>query len=51
MLTATYFILVRDQPYHELTGKHFDRRDTFRITQRPVKRLQTLGYQVQLKAA
>lgn len=51
MLTAVYFILVRDQPYHELTGKHFDRRDSFRITQRLVKRLQTLGYQVQLKAA
>jgi transposase len=51
MLTSTYFILVRDQPYHELTGKHFDRRDSFRITQRLVKRLQTLGYEVQLKAA
>jgi len=44
-------MLVRDQPYHDLTGKHFDRRHNFRITQRLVRRLQSLGYHVELKAA
>jgi transposase len=48
MLTAIYYILRDGVEYHELGGEHFDRLDRTKVTQRLVKRLRDLGYDVQL---
>lgn len=48
MLTAIYYILRDGVEYRELGGQHFDRLDRSKVTQRLVKRLRDLGYDVQL---
>lgn len=48
VLVMIYHMLRRRQPYHELGGDYFDRRDGERAGQRLVKRLEQLGYAVNL---
>ena len=48
MLTAIYYILRDGVEYHELGGQSFERLDRTKVTRRLVKRLQDLGYHVQL---
>jgi transposase len=48
MLTATYYILRDGVEYRELGGQYFERLDRTQVTQRLVKRLRDLGYDVQL---
>jgi transposase len=48
MLTAIYYILRDGVEYRELGGQYFERLDRSKVTQRLVKRLQDLGYQLHL---
>jgi transposase len=48
MLTAIYYLLRDGVEYRELGGQYFERLDRSKVTQRLVKRLQDLGYQVRL---
>jgi transposase len=48
MLTAIYYILRDGVEYRELGGQYFERLDRTKVTQRLVKRLRDLGYEVQL---
>jgi transposase len=52
ILTAIYFVLRDDGViYQDLGSDYFDRRDKTRAAQRLVRRLQTLGFEVTLRAA
>ena len=51
MLTAIYFMLRDDVDYRDLGGHYFDRSDRAKTTDRLVRRLMDLGYQVELKAS
>ena len=51
MLTAIYHVLRTHEPYSDLGPQHFDRRDRDRIVSRLRRRLQDLGYDVQLAPA
>jgi transposase len=51
MLTASYFILRDNVPYHDLGPNHFDRHDTGKTIGRLVRRLQDLGCEVEIKRA
>jgi len=48
MLTATYHMLQRGVPYHELGATHFDRRDQAKLTRRLIRRLHDLGLTVEV---
>jgi hypothetical protein len=48
ILTVTYFILKEQRTYKDLGGDHFDRISRDRIRRYHVKRLQDLGYNVEL---
>lgn len=48
ILTDTYHILSRAVPYRELGADHFDRMQRDRVRRYHVKRLQNLGFKVQL---
>jgi len=48
ILTAAYFILRDNVPFHELGADYFDNRDARAVIRRHVKRLEELGYDVQL---
>ena len=48
MLTAAYHMLKNGTPYDDLGADHFDRRAKTAQTHRLVKRLQGLGYDVQI---
>jgi hypothetical protein len=48
ILVILYHILTRCEPYRELGSTHFDERDRQRVEQRLVRRLQRLGYAVNL---
>ncbi len=48
MLTAIYYIVRDGVEYRESGGQYFERIDRTKVTQRLVKRLRHLGYQVQL---
>ena len=48
MLRATYFILSRGVPYHDLGADYYDRLDTNKARSSLVRRLKNLGYEVQL---
>jgi transposase len=50
-LTAVYFILRDGTEYHDLGGEYFDQRQKTRTVRRLTKRLEALGYDVQIKAA
>lgn len=49
ILVISYHILKRHQPYHELGANYFDERKKESVTQRLTKRLEKLGYQVNLE--
>lgn len=51
MLTAAYHILRQGVPYRELGHGYFDALDRTRLTRRLIRRLQTLGVEVEVKTA
>ena len=51
MLVAIYHLLKNRTEYVDLTAAHFDRRDKTRIANRLKKRLESLGYAVQMAPA
>ena len=51
LLSAAYHMLRDGQDYHELGADYFQRRDTGRVATKLVKRLQTMGYEVDLRRA
>jgi transposase len=51
MLTAAYYILRDDVDYRDLGIDYFDRIDKVKATNRLVRRLKDLGYEVELKTA
>ena len=48
MLTSAYYMLKRGEPYRELGPDYRDRRDKARVANRLIRRVQALGFQVQL---
>lgn len=51
LLTAAYFILRDDVEYRDLGGRYFDAHNIARAATRLTKRLEALGFRVQLTAA
>ena len=51
MLTAAYFMLRNNTAYDDLGFDYFDRRDRLKAAARLVRRLQHLGYEVDLREA
>jgi transposase len=51
LLTAAYFVLRDGVDYHDLGTHYFDRHDATRAATRLTKRLEALGFKVQLTAA
>jgi transposase len=51
MLTAVYHMLRNQTPYRDLGADHFDQRAKHEVARRLIKRLGTLGYSVEVKAA
>ena len=51
MLTATFHMLRDGTVYTDLGADHFERADRSKAVSRLVRRLETLGYQVAIKAA
>jgi transposase len=51
MLVAIYHMLKHGAEYRDLTSEYFDRRDKTRIANRLKKRLEVLGYAVQMAPA
>jgi transposase len=51
MLTAAYHIMKDDVTYHELGADYFQRRNRDKAAFQLVRRLETLGYKVQLRTA
>lgn len=49
ILTIAYYMIKRQEPYRELGGDYFDRRQSQTATRRMVRRLEQLGYQVSLQ--
>lgn len=49
ILLAAYHLLSRQVPYHDLGDHYLDQHDAARTTDRLVRRLELLGYQVELK--
>lgn len=48
ILRIAYFLILREETYRELGEDHFDRLDKERTTKRLVRRLENLGYTVEL---
>jgi transposase len=51
ILVAAYHMLARQLPYQDLGGSYLDKLDETRTTNNLVRRLERLGYAVELKAA
>jgi transposase len=51
MLTAAWHMLRNGTPWHELGAAYFDRADAAKTTNRLIRRLQQMGYDVQLTPA
>jgi transposase len=51
MMTAVYFILRDRVPYRDLGPDHFDRLDQGKLLKRLVRKIESLGYDVDLKPA
>lgn len=49
ILIAAYHMLSKQVPYHDLGDTYLDKRDVGRTADRLVRRLELLGYQVELK--
>jgi transposase len=48
ILTIIYYLLLRGTPYQDLGSNYFDQRDQQLVEKRLVRRLEDLGYQVEL---
>ena len=48
ILTAAYFILRDGVPYHDLGSDYYDRRDRSRVLRRLTRRIEVLGYRVEV---
>jgi len=51
LLTAVYFILRDGTEYRDLGGRYFDERDKARAVRRLTRRIEALGFNVDIKAA
>jgi len=51
LLQAAYFILRDGTEYRDLGGRHFDERDKARAVRRLTRRIEALGYHVEVAAA
>lgn len=51
ILTAAYHMLQRNEPYRELGPNYFDRLQKDKLVKRLVRKIEELGYAVDLKAA
>jgi transposase len=51
MLTSAYHMLKKGVPYQDLGAEHFTRRDSAKVVQRMAKRIEELGYEVQVRKA
>jgi transposase len=51
MLRATYYMLRDNQPYRELGSQHFDQMDRSKAVRRLTKRIESLGFVVELRPA
>jgi len=51
MLTAVYFVLRDHVPYKDLGAAYFDKRDQTKIANRLRRRLESLGFSVEMKPA
>ena len=51
LLTAAYYILLRDVPYHDLGPQHFDQHHKTELTRRLLRRLRALGLDVEVRPA
>lgn len=49
ILVIVYYVLKRKEPYQELGVNYFDERNRMNVQRRLLKRLEQLGYQVQLQ--
>jgi transposase len=50
LLVSGYHMITRQQTYHDLGANYFDARDREAVKRRMVRRLEKLGFQVQLKS-
>ena len=50
ILVIAYHLIKRKEPYHELGGNYFDKRQPEVTAKRLLKRLEQLGYQVSVQA-
>jgi transposase len=48
LLVTGYYLITRQQTYHDLGANYFDERDREGVKRRAVRRLEQLGFQVQL---
>lgn len=51
MLTAAYFILRDGKPFHDLGADYFDQRDRSNVVRRLKRRIEALGYNVEVQPA
>lgn len=51
MLTAAYFILRDGKPFHDLGANYFDQRDRTNVVRRLKRRIEALGYTVEVQPA
>jgi transposase len=51
VLVVIYHVLTRNEPYRDLGPNYFDERDRAAVTRRTVRRLEQLGYRVELVPA
>ena len=49
ILIMAYHMIQRNQPYQELGGNYFDKKDIEKVTHRLVGRLEKLGFEVSLQ--
>ena len=49
ILEAIYFMLKRNEHYRDLGAQHYDELRRDRVTRQAVRRLERLGYDVQLQ--
>ncbi len=51
LLTTIYYVLLRREPYRDLGADHFDRHDPAKLAKRLVRRLNDLGFEVDIRNA
>ena len=48
LLVTAYHMLTRKEPYRDLGANYFDERDRTAVERRTIRRLERLGYRVEL---